>query len=446
MTEMNNMKRRDFVKSAVAGGVALNLMGMRGPASARQLGANDRINTAHVGVGGQGTGLLRQVVKRAEGEGGVKVVAVCDLYTRRMNRAKELAGLDDSGTYHDYRELLQRDDIDVVFIATPDHWHAPIAIAAMKSGRDIYLEKPMTRTVEEAKAVYEASIKYNRIHQGGASGASSPWCWEARSAIADGLIGKVIWAQTSYSRNNPNGEWNWSIDKDAGPTGSGDDFVDWKMWLGSAKKRDWSPDRFFRFRKFWDYSGGIATDLMYHRLTPLHIAWGEGFPKRAVGTGGNWFCSNIIDPTTQKPDVREVPDTFILSADYWAGHSVNIPSSMANDTGVPTIIRGNKADLYEERRSIRIVPQSPFREEFKKKYGKEEMIIETQQREDHMGNFFACVRSREQPTLNALTAYQVMCTIGMSVESYKSARHLFFDEKKQKVTTKPFKEMFGWVS
>ncbi|MFH1741110.1 MAG: Gfo/Idh/MocA family oxidoreductase [bacterium] len=446
MTLPNTVGRRTFVKTTTAAAAGLTLYGMMGPASARALGANERINTGHVGVGGQGTGLLKRVVRRTEREADVQVIAVCDLYNRRKTRAKEAARLSDSGVYHDYRELLERDDIDAVFIAAPDHWHAPVAIDAMKSGKDIYLEKPMTLTVEEAKEVYEASVKYGRIHQGGASGASSPWCWTAKEAIEQGLIGKVIWSQTSYSRNNPEGEWNWGIDKNAGPKATGEDYVDWRFWLGPARRRPWSPDRFFRFRKFWDYSGGIATDLMYHRLTPLHIAFGNGFPKRVVGTGGIFYCQNIIDPTTGLPDVREVPDTFTVNADYWADHSVNIPSSLVNDTGVPTIIRGNEADLYPEQNGIRIVAQSAYKKEFVQKHGKEEIVIEAQPREDHMGHFFSCMRTREQPALNALVAYQVMCTIGMSVESYKNGRHLDFDEKRERVTTRPFKDIVQRVS
>ncbi len=449
MGQQKDVERRTFLKAAASSGAMVGLIGMTGPASARPLGANDRINTGHIGVGGQGFSLLRRVVKRVEEEKDVQIVAVCDLYNRRKKRAQDQANLDDSGVYHDYKELLERDDIDAVFIATPDHWHAPIAIDSMKAGKDIYLEKPMTHTVEEAKKVYQASLKYGRIHQGGASGASSPWCWAAKDAIAQGLIGKVIWSQTSYSRNNPNGEWNWSIDKGAGPEASGDDYVDWKFWLGSAKKRSWSPDRFFRFRKFWDYSGGIATDLMYHRLTPLHIAFGPDFPKRVSGTGGVWYCKDVIDPTTGEPDTREVPDTFTLCADYWAKHSVNIPSSMVNDTGVPEIIRGNKADLYpasqDRKPGIRIVAQRPFEKEFVDRHGDKEIFIEAAPREDHMSNFFSCMRTREQPALNAHTAYQVMCAIGMSVESYKKGRHLYFDQKKERVTTRPLNDMVDYL-
>lgn len=445
MVKSQKIPRRSFMKTAAAGTAAFSLMGMRGPATARPLGSNDRINTGHVGVGGQGSGLLSHVLRQAQENGGVQVVAVCDLYNRRKNRAKEAAKLENSGVYHDYRELIERSDIDAVFIATPDHWHSTVAIDAMKAGKDVYLEKPMTLTVEQAKKVYQTSVKYGRIHQGGASGASSPWCWKAREVIEEGIIGKVIWCQTSYSRNNPHGEWNWKIDEDASPEAAGDAYVDWNFWLGPAKRRPWSPDRFFRFRKFWDYSGGIATDLMYHTLTPFHIAFGPGFPKRVVGTGGIWYCKKAIDETTGKLDVREVPDTFTISADYWSQLSVNIPSSLVNDTGVPTMIRGNKADLYpaeqDGKDGVRIVAQNKFKEEFQKKYGKEEVFIEAEPREDHMSNFFSCMRSRQQPALNALVAYQVMCTIGMSVESYKEGRHLYFDADKEKVVTRPFKDM-----
>jgi hypothetical protein len=133
-------------------------------------------------------------------------------------------------------------------------------------------------------------------------------------------------SQGSYHRNSTKGEWNWPIDANAGPDAKGDDFIDWKTWLGDAPKRKFDADRFFCFRKYWDYSGGIATDLFYHVMAPLNICWGEAqFPYRVSGNGGIYVFK----------DEREVPDTFTLTADYAQGHTIVLSSSMANETHIP---------------------------------------------------------------------------------------------------------------
>jgi len=259
MNEKSKLNRRDFVKTAVGAGVALGAAVVSLPAKARIIGANDRIHAGVIGVGGRGTGLLREALRLQETEN-IQVLAVSDVYVKRKNRAQEMCK---GEGYLDYRELLNRNDIDAVIIATPDHWHAKIASEAMERGKDVYLEKPMTHTVEEARDVHETVVKSKRVLQVGSQTTSSDQWWKARKAIQDGMIGRLIMSQGSYHRNSEKGEWNYVIDADAGPNASGDNYVDWKMWLGPAPSRPWNADRFFRFRKYWDYSGGIATDLFY---------------------------------------------------------------------------------------------------------------------------------------------------------------------------------------
>jgi predicted dehydrogenase len=435
---MSNMKlnRRDFVKSAVGAGVALKTLGHTKSVLGSVPGANDHINVAIIGVGGRGRDLLGWVMKTGEQPNTpARVVAVSDVYAKRLRGAKEVAKCDG---HLDYREILERKDVDAVIIATPDHWHARMAIEAMDKGKDVYLEKPMTHTVEEAKKVYEKVKQTKRVLQVGSQTTSSDQWWKARKAIQDGMIGKLIMSQGSYHRNSKQGEWNWPIDAAAGPNGKGDDFIDWKMWLGSAPKRDYNADRFFRFRKYWDYSGGIATDLFYHVMAPLNICWGEAqFPYRVMASGGTYVFK----------DEREVPDTFTLTADYPAGHSLVLSASMANETHIPGLIRGHEGTImmvpegkFEGKVDfITVTPQRIVKQQFVEKYGAEEVKINCEARESHMENFLRCVRTRETPVLDALTAYKAMATIGMSVQSYREGRVLYFDEAKQKVTTEPLR-------
>ena len=199
-------------------------------------------------------------------------MAVCDVYEKRKKANAEKFKCDG---YLDYREILGRSDVDAVIVATPDHWHAKIALDAMDHGKDVYLEKPMCHTNEEIKQLVNTVKETKRVLQVGSQTTSGDQWWKARKAIADGMIGKMIMSQGSYHRNSIEGEWNWDIDKEAGPDGKGDNYIDWKTWLGPAPKRPYDADRFFRFRKYWDYSGGIATDLFYHVVAPLNICWGE---------------------------------------------------------------------------------------------------------------------------------------------------------------------------
>ncbi len=428
----NKIARRDFVKTGLA--AAGTTAALRYNVHARVLGANDRINIGMLGVGGRGSSVMREAIQVGNTTRPAQVVAVCDVYRKRMNGAKALSKAEFGSL--DYREVLARKDIDAVVIATPDHWHAPMAIEAMKAGKAVYLEKPMTHTVEEAKRVAEVQKATGKVLQVGSQTTSSDQWWKARKAIQDGMIGQLLMSQGSYHRNSIEGEWNWPIDKNAGPDAKGDDFIDWKMWLGSAPKRAYDADRFFRFRKYWDYSGGIATDLFYHVVAPLNICWGEAqFPHKVMASGGVYVFK----------DGREVPDTFHLLAEFPKGHSLVLSSSMANSTHIPGLIRGHEGTImmvpdgkFEGRVSqISVTPEKIARKSFVEKFGKEEVTLQTEQRENHMENFLRCVRSGEKPVLDAQTAYRAMVTIGMAVQSYREGRVLYFNESTQRVTDKP---------
>ena len=429
----DKIERRDFVKTmGLAAGATVAL---RHNVHGNIPGSNDRINIGCIGVGGRGTSVMKWAMEVGSTTRPAKIVAVCDTYQKRINNAQKISGAEFATL--DYREVLARKDIDAVIIATPDHWHAPIAIEAMRAGKDVYLEKPMTRTVEEAKKVYEVTKATGRVLQVGSQTTSSDQWWKARKAIEDGMIGQLLMSQGSYHRNSIEGEWNWPIDKNAGPEGKGEDFIDWKMWLGNAPKRSFDADRFFRFRKFWDYSGGIATDLFYHVVAPLNICWGEPqFPHKVTASGGIYVFK----------DGREVPDTFHLIAEFPKGHSLVLSSSMANGQHIPGLIRGHEGTImmvpdgrFEGRVShITVTPERLAQKKFTEKWGKNEVLLETETRENHMENWLRCIKTREKPNLDAMTAYKAMTTIGMAVQSYREGRVLYFNEALQRVTDKPF--------
>jgi predicted dehydrogenase len=430
------VNRREFLARTAAVGAAL------GAGRRRVLGANDRINVGVIGVGGRGSHVGRYFARIGEETGGVRVAAVCDVWQRRVTQNKEFFQCDG---YLDYRELLARNDIDAVIIATPDHWHATMAIEAMKSGKDVYLEKPMCHTIKEAKALVDTVKETGRVLQVGSQTTSADQWYKAKKAIADGMIGQMIMSQGSYHRNSREGEWNWPIDPKAGPEAKGDDYIDWKMWLGPAPARPYDPDRYFRFRKYWDYSGGIATDLFYHVVAPLNICWDEPqFPYKVMAGGGIVVFHD-----------REVPDTFHLIAEYKKGHSLVLSSSMANSQHIPGLIRGHLGTVimvehgqFESYTPYIIVrPEASDRrdrsvvdEEYAAKWGTVDIRIPVK-REDmlaaHIKNFLECMRTRGKPNLDVETGAKAQVVISMAVQSYREGRVLYFDEARWRVAPRP---------
>jgi predicted dehydrogenase len=438
------VNRREFVKqvAAVGGGVAAAASTLRAQAPAAQgrvIGANDRINVAVIGGGMRGPQDARTLAGIAESSN-VRIAAVCDLYEKRK---KALADRYKCDGYLDYREVLGKSDIDAVVVAVPDHWHGKMAMEAMQQGKDVYLEKPMTHTIAEARQIAEAVKTNNRVLQVGSQTTSGEQWRAAKQYIADGAVGRMVMSQGSYHRNSKDGEWNYTIDPDAGPEGKGDNYLDWKTWLGGTQARPFDADRFFRFRKYWDYSGGIATDLYFHVVAPMNLCWPQPeFPYRVLAGGGIYGGSSFEFK-------REVPDTFNVMADFASGHSLVLTSSLANSRHIPGLIRGHLGSIvmvdngqFESRTDhITLYPErSVIDAEYTAKFGDQPKTIPVDVKDTdavHMANFLDCMRTRKQPTLSAEVGYRVQVTISMAVQSFREGRVLYWDAKNQTTVTTP---------
>ncbi|HXW04132.1 MAG TPA: Gfo/Idh/MocA family oxidoreductase [Vicinamibacterales bacterium] len=437
MTTRNETTRREFIRrigaGAVAAGAAGTVSGLEAarplprPRQGRIVGANDRINIGFVGCGGRMNAHIRRIMERSKERGDVQAVAVNDIWDKRKQRAREATGVDERSVHHDYRELCARPDVDVVVISSPDHWHYLHAMEALRSGKDVYLEKPMTYTLDEAKEIAETVQAGGRILQVGSQYTSMDHFWKARKAIQDGLLGEVVWASGGFGRNrNLRGEWNYAIDPDANPK-----TLDWKAFLGPAPKRPFDPERYFRWRKYWDYSGGIATDLFYHTVSPLLLSIGGDFPLRVTSSGGIYVQKD-----------REVPDTFFMNVDY-PSWTMQLACSVGSGVGAPLVIHGSQATLFIGQNSenlgnttMELVPDQEYRDEFVKKTGVESMMIDVQPAlrgtHPHMDNFLECVRSRQEPNLPPRLGYQAMAAIAMGVQAYRQHEVLFFDRHREK--------------
>lgn len=282
--------RRRFLTNAASASLAL-------PAFAQSaVSPNDRVQIATIGIGGMGFGDTRNALK----DPGVELVAVADLYTGRLERAKELFG-DGIATTRDYREILARPDVDAVIIATPDHWHVPIATEALKAKKDVYLQKPMVHQISEGKGLIEEVQRSKQILQVGSQYVSSAIYKKAREIVQSGQIGQLTMVEAWLDRNTATGAWQYTIPPDASEA-----TVDWDRFLGSAPKRPFDATRFFRWRNYNDYGTGLAGDLYVHLLSGLHFATNSKGPRSVYSTGGLRYWK----------DGRDVPDVMLALFDY----------------------------------------------------------------------------------------------------------------------------------
>lgn len=396
-----------------------------GMAKGRVIGANDRILIGHVGIGGQG-GTHVRLLGDKHAENNTQSIGVSDCYIPRMegNKAEILKRDADAKVQMegDYRRLLENKDIDAIVIATPEHWHAQVAVDAMEAGKHIYCEKPMTRYLNEAFAVYDTQKRTGKVLQVGSQGCSDTKWHVAGDAVKAGKIGQLVASQGSYTRNSKGGEWNYFIEPRANP-----DNLDWKMWLGSAPARPWSDDgpaRFFRYRKYRDYSAGLLGDLLPHKIHPLMVAVFAGnpeFPMRVTTLGTKAVSTD-----------REVADTCQVLAEFPGGHTMYFLVSTVNEQGIEDLIRGHKATLRFGGGHVNLNPERDWSEEIDAAElpvnGPGEDITV------HEANWLDCIRTGKTPNANIDLAVRAQTVISLAEVSERTGRVANFDPKTRKVS------------
>ncbi|HLT81109.1 MAG TPA: Gfo/Idh/MocA family oxidoreductase [Cyclobacteriaceae bacterium] len=233
----------------------------------------------------------------------VQIRGVCDVFDTFAEMAVETGTVDNSKPtrYRTYEELLAASDIDAVVIATPDHWHAPMAIAAAKAGKHVYVEKPMTHMLSETFDLYNTIKETGVVFQVGHQHRQTQSFLTAIDAINKGVLGHISLIQTNTNRNDDNGAWQYDIHENANPQ-----TVDWNQFLGNAPEIPWNPERFFRWRKWWEYGTGLSGDLLTHDFDRINCLLKMGIPKAVVATGGIYTHN----------DGREVPDVFQVVMEY----------------------------------------------------------------------------------------------------------------------------------
>ena len=453
--------RRSFLHTAAA---VSSLAAVPAGAWARVPRSAGRLNIGVIGTGGMGTWHLGSFMKRAEADN-LRVTRVCDVYRRRLTNAARVIHGESGCETMEYREVLDDRSVDAVLIATPDHWHTKIAIEAMEAGKDVYVEKPLSLTIEQALACRDAVKRTGRTLQVGPQYTSNDSTWKARDLIERGRIGKVVWSQAAYCRNSRGGQFNWAIDADASPgqDHGAEGYVWWDRWLGHewglAPRIPWNADHFFRFRKYFAYNGGVATDLLYHKLSPLLLSIsgpGGEYPKRVVASGGRFL----------EKDERDIPDTFLMMVDYPSEHTVVLASVMTNDTGLDTVIRGQHATLRFEdgsdtgnRGRISVREQEAWAADFRKTnadlvgtrvdkedtptdglptqapnpaHGQAGFDVPIAERRDHVGNWLDAIRDGAALDCNVDLGASTMVAIKMGVEAYRQNRVMTWDAQAER--------------
>lgn len=408
----------------------------KGPvmAKGRVIGANDRIIVGFVGVGGMGGAQVGHFTAEAQ-ERNIQIGGICDVYTPRREghaaRTKE-KGVQSASFVadKDYRKLIENKDIDAIVVATPEHWHAQVAVHAMESGKHVYIQKPMTRYLDEAFQIYDTAKSTGRVVQIGSQGCSNQIYHVAGKAVREGKIGKLVMGQGSYTRNNPRGEWNYDIPKELNP-----DNLDWEMWLGSAPFRKWDQNPgpagggqqaerrdpgalWARYRKYWDYSAGILGDLMPHKLNPFLIASGNPeFPTRVSCIG------------TRIQDDRDVDTTIQVSAQFPAGWTMLFVGSTVNEQGLQDMFRGEKGTVYFGN-GVEIKPERPYSEEIEGgKLPVEGATYESHQ--IHEKNWLDAIRANDpmKANCNYDLATKVQTIVSLAEMSARWNKTMLFDAK-----------------
>jgi predicted dehydrogenase len=351
-----NTSRRNFLLTS----------GLAASAATRALGANDMLRIGAIGCGGR----MNSLLNAAELVGGCTLVAGCDVYAPRRDAFR--ARTNGTGAVHvDYHELLGRPDIDAVIIAAPDHWHVQMATDAIAAGKDVYLEKPVTHTLDQGQTLIRAVRGSKRIVQCGMQQRSWIHFQSAVELIQGGNIGRVTQVRTYWYQNYQR-QTQLPIDPN---------LLDWKRWLGSAPDQPFSVDKYVTWRWFWDFGGGAMTDLFTHWIDVVHWAMKIDQPKTAQMIGDKYFFDQL-----QCPDTLEAAFRY---GDFQVGYEGTMVSSI-DDGGLE--FRGTTGTLKLDRSGFSIhregrKVQNPALTE----HSVEEGTV------THMRNFFECVRSRKEP-------------------------------------------------
>jgi predicted dehydrogenase len=413
-----SISRRDFVKDSTLTAIGTSLALSSGPFAGRVLGANEKIVVGVIGCGSQGRWNMRDFLRQPD----VQIAAVCDVYDANLNQALEMTD-GKAATYKDFRKLLERKDIDAVIVATPDHWHAMPMIHACDTGKDVYVEKPLSHTIQEGRKMVEAARRNKRVVQMGTQQRSGKHFQQAVELVRSGKLGKVVFVRTwNYNNELPQGIGN-PPDTDPLPG------LDWDMWLGPAPYVHYNRNRCLgNFRWFWDYAGGKLTDWGTHLIDVVHWAMDVDAPTTVYAAGSKYYIQ----------DNRETPDNLEVTYEY-PGFMMNYSNRIVNGYGIDghsygIQFQGTQGTLFVDRAGYEFTPElqrvgdesAPPAEKAFKAEGSPQHL-------PHVRNFLDCVKSRQAPASEVEIGHRSTSAALLGNIALKVKQKISWDAKKEQI-------------
>ncbi|MBV8817255.1 MAG: Gfo/Idh/MocA family oxidoreductase [Acidobacteriaceae bacterium] len=393
-----HLARRAFLTGATA---------LTAASYSRVLGANDTLQLGVIGTGDRG----RFVMSQFQVSPKVHVGAVCDIYANQIDLAKQKAP--DAQSFSDHRKLLELKEIDAVLIATPDHWHSRTAIDALNAGKDVYVEKPLTRTIAEGPPIVKACRVNERICQVGMQQRSGIHYLRAKAEYMDtGRLGKITLARTWWHGNG------YHLRKAPASLQEKPSNLDWAHFLGPVKWRDWDPQQYYNWRAYLDFGGGQVTDLFTHWIDVVHMFMGSEIPKSASASGGVFAYK----------DGRTAPDTINVLLDYPAEFTATFEATLVPGiTGAAVEFCGTQGRLYIDRSRYEFHPLGRNAEATVVKAEPHDLTL------DHVNNFLECVRTRKRPNGDVLIGHRSAQASHLGNISYLERRRIDFDPVREEI-------------
>ena len=414
---LKHTNRRNFLKHAAAAAVAA-------PAFLQAQNTGTKVNLGWVGLGIRGGRHINTMLEVAGNDAHVK--AICDTFSPRLAKSKDDVITQQKSapeTYNDYYKMLGDKSIDAIMIFTPEHLHRDMAVAALEAGKHVYCEKPLTHTIEEGFDILRAVEKSGKKFQVGTQRRSSLLYKKAKEIYESGVLGKVTYARAFWYRNTPLLEpaWRYEIPADADPQNT-----DYEKFLGKAPQTQFDKQRYFQWRLYWDYSGGISTDLLVHQTDALHMITGRTHCESVMCNGGIHYWTE---------DDREVPDTITAAFEYPNHFHINYSSMFNNqryDYGEQLL--GSEATMeimglqdlsvYPEKYQ-RASPQVAGRPEMHFNATKD--FGQGNPTNEHLKNFIDAIKHNTPLACDALTGHQAAVTGHLATLSYRNEKKAYWD-------------------
>jgi predicted dehydrogenase len=402
LMSVSEIDRRQFLGKAGGSAAAMTALSY-----SRVLGANDKIGFGIIGAGERGRGDLGGFLRN----GGIEVLAACDIYSNPIDLWKKMAP--NAKGFADHRALLDMKEIQIVLIATPDHWHCPIAIDALNAGKDVYCEKPLSLTIEEGPLVVKAARINNRICQVGMQQRSMPHYLKAKAEFFDTKkIGDVRFIRTYWHGNS------YHLRKAPESLQKQPSNLDWAHFLGRLKWRDYDPQQYFNWRAYLDFGGGQITDLFTHWIDVVHMFLGKDIPTSASATGG----------ILQYKDGRTAPDTISVGLDYSGEFIATFDATLVpGASGYGIDFYGTQGSLYIDRSEYIYRPVGRGAQVVTEK------AVPGEGTDFHSANFLECVRSRKLPNGDVLIGHRSAQASHLGNISYTQRRRIDFDPIREEI-------------